>query len=58
MPPFVGNAVKVTLVPAQIAPDGLAEINTLTGRFGLIVIGLVAVTTGHPPEAAIILVTV
>ena len=28
MPPFVGVAVNVTLVPEQIAPDGLAEILT------------------------------
>lgn len=28
MPPLVGAAVKVTLVPAQIGPDGLAAIVT------------------------------
>jgi hypothetical protein len=29
-PPFVGTAVNVTLVPAQIEPTGFAEIATLT----------------------------
>ena len=38
MPPFVGVAVKVTLVPGQIAPDGFAVILTLVGKFGFIVI--------------------
>jgi hypothetical protein len=35
VPPFVGVAVKLTLVPAQIAPAGFAVIFTLTGIFGL-----------------------
>ena len=34
-PPFVGVAVKVTEVPAQIAPAGTAAMLTLAGRFGL-----------------------
>jgi len=38
VPPFVGVAVKVTLVPGQIAPDGFAVILTLVGKFGFIVI--------------------
>ena len=35
MPPLVGVAVKVTEVPAQIAPDGAAEMLTLAVRIGL-----------------------
>jgi len=34
LPPFVGVAVKVTEVPAQIAPGGLAVIFTAGVRFG------------------------
>jgi hypothetical protein len=30
----MGAAVNVTLVPAQIAPEGTAEILTLAGRSG------------------------
>ena len=57
VPPFVGVAVKVTDVPEQ---TGLAEgaIKMLTGRPGLIVTDDVAVTTGQPPNAAMVLVTV
>ncbi len=35
MPPFVGVAVKVTDVPAQIAPAGEAAMLTLAGRLAL-----------------------
>ena len=48
-------AVKVTLVPAQIAPEGLAAIETVGVRFGLTVmimeveVAVVAVTTGCLP---------
>ena len=34
---MVGVAVNVTLVPAQIAPLGLAAMLTLAGRFGFTV---------------------
>jgi hypothetical protein len=36
VPPLVGVAVKVTLVPAQIVVAE-AEMLTLTGKFGLMV---------------------
>ena len=45
---MVGVAVNVTLVPAQIAPEGLAEIVTLTGRFGFTVIVIPADVAGLP----------
>ena len=35
---MVGVAVKVTEVPAHIAPDGTAAILTLTGRIGFTII--------------------
>ena len=38
MPPFVGVAVKVTLVPAVIVPLGLAAIATEGVTFGVTVI--------------------
>jgi len=38
MPPLTGVAVKVTEVPAQIVPDGLAAMLTLTGNTGLTLI--------------------
>ena len=31
MPGLVGTAVNITLVPEQIAPEGFAEMETLTG---------------------------
>ena len=42
MPPFVGVAVKVTLVPAHMAPVGLAVILTLavTGEIMVAVTGV------------------
>ena len=58
VPPLTGTAVNVTLVPAQMAPAGLAEIVMLTGNIGLIVMEDVAVTCEHPPEAEMVLVTV
>ena len=56
-PPFVGVAVKVTVVPEQ---TGFAEgaIAMLTGRLGLIVIDDVATTWAQPEDAAMVLVTV
>ena len=38
VPPLVGVAVNVILVPAQIAPDGFAAIITLAVNIGLTVI--------------------
>ena len=38
MPPFVAVAVKVTLVPKQIVPDGIEAMLTLTGKIGFTVI--------------------
>jgi hypothetical protein len=37
VPPFVGDAVNITLVPGQIRPAGTAAMDTLTGRIGLTV---------------------
>jgi len=47
VPPFVGVAVKVTLVPAQIVVAD-AAILTLTGRFGFTVIVRVFDVVGLP----------
>jgi uncharacterized protein YodC (DUF2158 family) len=47
-PPFVGVAVKVTDVPAQIAPDGDAATLTLAGRSGLTVIVIPVEVAGDP----------
>jgi hypothetical protein len=46
VPPLVGVAVNVTLVPVHIAPDGFADIEMLAGKFGLIVTGLVTCADG------------
>ena len=48
MPPFVGVAVKVTLVPEQIAPAGTAAMLTLTGKFGFTVMVIVFEVAGFP----------
>ncbi len=48
MPPLVAVAVNVTLVPEQIAEDGLAEILTLTGKFGFTVIVIPVDVAGFP----------
>ena len=40
--------MKVTLVPAQTAPEGTAVILTLAGRSGLIVIEMVLLVAGEP----------
>ena len=45
---MTGVAVKVTDVPEQIAPAGLAAIVTLTGRFGLTVMPIVFDVAGLP----------
>ena len=41
-------AVKVTLVPAQMVVEGLAAIETLTGKFGFTVIVTVFDVAGLP----------
>ena len=48
VPPLVGVAVKVTEVPAQIAPEGTAAILTLAGKFGLTTIVIVFDVAGLP----------
>ena len=45
---MVGVAVKVTLVPAQIAPVGEAAILTLAGKLGLTVITIAFDVAGEP----------
>jgi len=40
--------VNVTLVPAQIAPLGLAAMLTLAGRFGFTVIVMLFDVAGEP----------
>ena len=40
--------MKVTEVPAQIAPDGTAAILTLAGRFGLTVMVIPVEVAGLP----------
>ena len=40
--------MNVTFVPAHIVLDGLADIITLTGRFGLTVIVMVFDVAGFP----------
>ena len=47
MPPLVGVAVKVTVLPRQNGLDE-AEILTLTTRFGLTVIVIVFDVAGFP----------
>ena len=48
MPPFVGVAVKVTLVPEQIAPAGTDAMLTLTGKFGFTVMLIAFEVAGLP----------
>jgi hypothetical protein len=45
---LVGVAVNVTLVPAQIAPEGEAAMLTLAGRRGLTVIVIAFEQAGDP----------
>ena len=47
-PPFVGVAVKVMLVPEQIAPEGMAAMLTLAGNNGLTVIVMMLEVAGDP----------
>jgi hypothetical protein len=44
----VGVAVKVTEVPAQIAPEGTAAMLTLAGRFALTIMVMVFDVAGLP----------
>ena len=48
MPPLVGVAVKVTLVPAQMTLPGLAAMLTLTGNDEFTVIGMAFDVAGLP----------
>ena len=49
MPPFVGVAVNVTLVPAHmILSASLETIFTLTGKFGLTTVVMALLVTGLP----------
>ena len=58
MPPFVGVAVNVTELLAQIVADGLAAMLTLTGRFGFTVIVIVLEVAGLPvPQLAVEVIT-
>ena len=51
---MVGSAVNVTLVPAHIVVK-LAEMTTLTGRFGFTVIVIVFDVAGFPVVAQVAL---
>ena len=48
VPPLVGVAVKVTEVPAQIAPEGTAAMLTLAGSVGFTIIVIVFDVAGLP----------
>jgi hypothetical protein len=52
VPPFTGVAVKVTDVPAQIAPAGTAAMDTLAGNCWLTVIATVFDVAGLPDAQA------
>ena len=45
---MVGDAVKVTLVPEQMAPDGLAAMLTLAATFGFTVMMIELEVAGLP----------
>ena len=45
---MVGDAVKVTLVPEQMAPDGLAAMLTLAATFGFTVMMIELEVEGLP----------
>ena len=49
---MVGLAVKVTEVPAQMAPDGEADILTLAGNNGFTVTGIIFDVAGLPAAHA------
>ena len=48
MPPLVGVAVNVTLMPAQMVEEGLAAMLTLTGKFGFTVMVILLDVAGLP----------
>ena len=48
VPPLVGIEVKVTDVPAQIAPEGVADIFTLAGSNGFTVSVIIFEVAGLP----------
>ena len=48
VPPLIGVALKVTVVPAQIAPVGETEILTLAGNNGFTVIVMLLDIAGLP----------
>ena len=52
---MVGVAVKVTEVPAQIAPDGTAAILTLAVNFGFTVIVMPLEVAGDPAKQGVAL---
>jgi hypothetical protein len=45
---LTGEAVKVTWVPSQIAPDGFAVMETETGRMGFTTMMMVLEVAGLP----------
>jgi hypothetical protein len=55
LPPLVGVAVNVTLVPGHIVPVGEAAILTLTGWLGLIVTVMPVLVAGLPVAHGVIL---
>ena len=57
MPPFVGVAVKVTLVPEQIAPEGFAAIITLAGKLETVIV-IVFDVAGEPVAQAKLLIII
>ena len=58
LPPFVGVAVKVTFVPAQIVVDGDALIETLAVTFALTVIVIAVEVAGLPfTQVALLVIT-
>jgi len=57
VPPFVGVAVKVTLVPEQIAPEGFAAILTLAGKLETVIV-IVFDVAGEPVAQAKLLVII
>ena len=55
---MVGVAVKVTDVPAQMAPEGTAAMVTLAGRFGFTIMVTGFDATGLPvAQAAVEVIT-
>ena len=58
LPPFVGVAVKVTFVPAQIAPEGTAVMLTSAVTDELIVTAIALEVAGLPlTQVALLVIT-